>query len=204
MSFRESGKTSEMWTIRDILYIVIISLIGAIYSTYEPFGQMIQGLLTGIPGAGWAMQGAHTLFILLAFGLTLKYFSATAAGAIKGLFELLFGNTFIGIFIVLQSALVGLLIDVGYFIFKAINKEKADNDESLLSWLLPWTIFAGIGSMLAMPIFYAAGGIWFKISSVIWIAIWIPFISGIIFGALARVIREVIVRAGVPSAIIRE
>lgn len=206
MSFRESGKTTEKWTTRDILYVVVLAIFGALYSTFSPFGSMIQAALPLIPGSGWSTAGIHTIFILLAFGLTLKYFSATAAGAVKGLFELLFGNVRIGVLIIIQGALIGLIIDVAYLIFKLLNKEKADNDEGILSWILPWIIASGIGTSIALPIFYGALGLLENpaISSVMWIMMLIAFVSGAVFGALARVIREVIVLAGVPSACIRE
>lgn len=205
MSFRESGKTSEKYTTRDILYIVILAVIGAVYSTFSPLGSLLQ---TAIPisGAGWLVAGIHTIFILLAFGLTLKLFSATAAGALKGLFELIFGNVRIGALIIVQSALIGLMIDIMFFIFKAIDKEKADNDEGVLSWILPWIVGSGIGSAIALPIFYGALGLLENpaIASMLWLMMLMAFASGAVFGALARVIREVIVKAGVPSACIRE
>ncbi len=204
MSFRESGKTSEKWTTRDILYVVILAVVGAIYSTFSPLGSIINTAFP-FPGSGWLVAGIHTMFILIAFGLTLKYFSATAAGAIKGLFELIFGNVRIGVLIIVQAAMIGLIIDIFYFLFKALNKEKAQNDEGILSWLLPWTIGSGIGSALALPIFYGALGLLENptMLATLPFMMFIAFISGVVFGAIARVIREVIVKAGVPSAIIR-
>ncbi len=206
MSFRESGKTKEMWTLRDILYIVIISILGGLYSTFSPFGSLIQSALPAVPGAGWLVSGVHTIFILLAFGLTLKPYSATAAGALKGLFEVIFGNDWLGLMMIVQSAFIGFIIDLGYFIFRAINKENADNDKGLLSWLIPWTICPGIGGMLIIPLFFIATGMYayFLSTGVLWIVYLITFCSGVVFGALARIIREVIVRAGVPSSIIRD
>jgi len=206
MSFRESGKTTEMWTLRDILYIVILAIVGGLYSTFSPFGSLIQSALPAVPGAGWLVSGVHTMFILLAFGLTLKPYSATAAGALKGLFEVIFGNDWLGLMMIVQSAFVGFIIDLGYFIFKAINKEKAENDEGWLSWLIPWTLCAGLGEMLVIPIFFMATGFYtmYFNQGVLWIVFLITFCSGVIFGALARLIREVIVKAGVPSSIIRE
>lgn len=205
ISFRESGKTTEKWTTRDILYVVILSVVGAIYSTFSPFGSIINTALP-FPGSGWLVAGIHTMFFLIAFGLTLKYFSATAAGAIKGLFELIFGNVRIGVLIIVQGAMIGLLIDVFYIIFKLLNKEKAQNDEGLLSWIFPWMIGSGIGSAIALPIFYSALGLLENpaLASMLWFMMLIAFLSGVVFGAIARVIREVIIRAGVPSAVIRE
>ena len=206
MSFRESGKTTEMWTLRDILYIVILSIVGGLYSTFSPLGQLIQSALPAVPGAGWMVSGIHSMFILLAFGLTLKPYSATAAGALKGLFEVIFGNDWLGLMMIVQSAFVGFIIDLGYFIFKAIKKEQADNDEGWLSWLIPWILCPGLGEMLVIPIFFMATGFYtmYLNQGVLWIVYLITFCSGAVFGALTRLIREVIVRAGVPSSIIRE
>ncbi|MGV9174260.1 MAG: hypothetical protein ACOC35_17060 [Promethearchaeia archaeon] len=61
-----------MWNSRDILYIMVLSIVGAVYSTYAPFESLIQMLLHGVLGTGWSLAGVHTMFILLAFGLTLK------------------------------------------------------------------------------------------------------------------------------------
>ena len=206
MSFRESGKTSEKWTTRDILYVIVLSIIGALYSTFSPLGLIINTALPFIPASGWLVSGIHTIFILLAFGLTLKYFSATATGALKGLFELIFGNVKIGVLIIVQGAIVGIIIDVAYFIFLMLDKEKASNDEGTLSWILPWILGSGLGTALVLPIFYAALGLLQNpaVLSLLWIMMIIAFLSGVIFGALARLIREVIISAGVPSSCIRE
>ena len=68
------------------------------------------------------------------------------------------------------------------------------------------TYHSGIGTSISLPIFYGALGLLQNptVLSILWVMMLIAFISGAVFGALARVIREVIISAGVPSSCNRE
>jgi ABC-type thiamin/hydroxymethylpyrimidine transport system permease subunit/DMSO/TMAO reductase YedYZ molybdopterin-dependent catalytic subunit len=102
---------------RDLLMMAALAALGGVVSTYaNTIGDLLQSTLGFAGSFQWA-AGLHVLWLTLAVGLTRKQGAGTVTGLLKGGVELLTGNTH-GLLILLVDVAAGLLVDLGFLLFR--------------------------------------------------------------------------------------
>ncbi|HHY93575.1 MAG TPA: hypothetical protein GX513_00995 [Firmicutes bacterium] len=113
MKTRSSGQRYYFST-RDLVVVAVLSALGGVMSSYIGYLGNLLNRALGVPfGAGQFMAGLHVFWFLLVLGITGKPGSATLAGLLKGVAEVLTGSTH-GLVIVLVSGVEGLLVDAAW------------------------------------------------------------------------------------------
>ena len=172
---------------RDLLMMAALAALGGVTSTYiNALGDFFQSIF-GLAGTTQWAAGLHVLWLTLAVGLTGKQGAGTFTGILKGVVELLSGNTH-GLLVVLVDVVAGLLVDVGFLPFR--DKER----------LPPYVLAGGLASasnvfvfqlFAALPTDVLAYGAMVLVGGV-------AFISGALFaGLVARVLLNALRSAGV-------
>ncbi|MGI6066081.1 MAG: ECF transporter S component [Bacillota bacterium] len=167
---------------RDLMVIAILSGIGGVMSTYVGYLGNLLNRIFGIPfGAGQFVSGLHVFWFILAAGLIKRPGTATAAGLLKGVIELLTGSTH-GVAIIMVSFIQGLLVDVVLLITRRHN---------LPSYMLAGGISAA-SNVFALQLLYFTGA---PIAYIILISL-IAFISGVLFaGSFGHSVLEIVLQA---------
>ncbi len=93
-------------------------------------GDLMQSILGFAGTTQWA-AGLHVVWLTLAMGLTGRVGAGTVTGLLKGLVELLTGNTH-GLLVVLIDLIAGLLVDA-VFLFSAERIVSRP-----ICWLVDW------------------------------------------------------------------
>lgn len=102
---------------RDLLMMAALAALGGVTSTYvNMVGRVVQSFVKIPGGMQWA-AGLHVLWLTLAVGLTGKQGAGAVTGVVKGVVELLTGNTH-GLIVVLVDIVAGILVDVGFLPFR--------------------------------------------------------------------------------------
>jgi energy-coupling factor transport system substrate-specific component len=102
---------------RDLLLMAALAALGGVAGTYvNALGDAFQATLGFAGTTQWA-AGLHVLWLVLAVGLTGKQGAGTLTGVLKGVVELLSGNTH-GLLVLLIDVIAGLLIDLGFLPFR--------------------------------------------------------------------------------------
>lgn len=102
---------------RDLLMMAALAALGGVTGTYvNTIGDFFQSIL-GIAGTTQWAAGLHVLWLVLAVGLTGKQGAGTITGLLKGVVELLSGNTH-GLLVLLVDVVAGLLVDLGFAPFR--------------------------------------------------------------------------------------
>jgi ABC-type thiamin/hydroxymethylpyrimidine transport system permease subunit/DMSO/TMAO reductase YedYZ molybdopterin-dependent catalytic subunit len=102
---------------RDLLMMAALAALGGVTGTYvNSVGDLFQSILGFAGTTQWA-AGLHVLWLTLAVGLTGRRGSGTITGVLKGVVELLSGNTH-GLLVVLVDVVAGLLVDLGFLPFR--------------------------------------------------------------------------------------
>jgi energy-coupling factor transport system substrate-specific component len=110
-------KKRYYFSTRDLLMMAALAALGGVTSTYvNSVGDLLQSILGFAGTTQWA-AGLHVLWLTLAVGLTGKQGSGTITGVLKGVVELLSGNTH-GLLVVLVDVVAGLLVDLGFLPFR--------------------------------------------------------------------------------------
>lgn len=105
------------YSTRDLLMMAALAALGGVSSTYiNAIGDLVQSVLGFAGTTQWA-AGLHVLWLTLAVGLVGKPGAGTITGILKGIVELLSGNTH-GLLVVLIDIVAGLLVDVGFLLFR--------------------------------------------------------------------------------------
>jgi energy-coupling factor transport system substrate-specific component len=113
-------KKGYYFTTKDLLFIAGFSAIGGLASTYvNMIGDFFQSLLGFAGTTQWA-AGLHILWILLAVGIVNKPGTAVLTGILKGIVELLSGNTH-GVLVLIVDVVAGLIVELVFFL-PMINK----------------------------------------------------------------------------------
>jgi energy-coupling factor transport system substrate-specific component len=175
------------FTIRDLLMMAALAALGGVVSTYvNAIGDFFQSILGFAGTTQWA-AGLHVLWLTLAVGLTGKQGAGTVTGILKGVVELLSGNTH-GLLVVLVDIVAGLLVDLGFLPFR--NKESLPayalaGGLASASNVFVFQLFASLpADVLAYGAMLLVGGV--------------AFVSGVLFaGLLGRVLLNALRRAGV-------
>jgi energy-coupling factor transport system substrate-specific component len=175
------------FTIRDLLMMAALAALGGVVSTYvNAIGDFFQSILGFAGTTQWA-AGLHVLWLTLAVGLTGKQGAGTVTGILKGVVELLSGNTH-GLLVVLVDIVAGLLVDLGFLPFR--NKDSLPayalaGGLASASNVFVFQLFASLpADVLAYGAMLLVGGG--------------AFVSGVLFaGLLGQVLLNALRRAGV-------
>jgi len=175
------------FTTRDLLMMAALAALGGVTSTYvNAFGDLVQSVLH-MPGATQWAAGLHVLWIALAMGLVSKPGTGTLTGILKGVVELLSGNTH-GVLVLLIDVIAGLLVDLGVLAFKRKDGWPAftlAGGLAAASNVMVFQLFAGL------PMNTLTAGALALISGV-------AFLSGVVFaGILGWMLLNALRRAGV-------
>ncbi len=172
---------------RDLLMMAALAALGGVVGTYiNAIGDFFHSLL-GFPGSTQWAAGLHVLWLTLAVGLTGKRGAGTATGILKGVVELLTGNTH-GLLVVLVDIVAGLLVDVGFLPFR--------NKKSLPAYALAGGI-ASASNVFVFQLFAALPADMLAYGALLIVGA-MAFVSGVVFaGFLAQTLTRALQRAGV-------
>lgn len=172
---------------RDLLMMAALAALGGVVSTYvNAIGDFFQSILGFAGTTQWA-AGLHVMWLTLAVGLTRKQGAGTVTGILKGLVELLTGNTH-GLLVVLVDIVAGLLVDLGFLPFR-----KRD---SLAAYCLAGGL-ASASNVFVFQLFAAVPTDTLAYWALLLVAA-VAFLSGVLFaGVLARALVGALRRAGV-------
>ena len=172
---------------RDLLMMAALAALGGISSTYvNMLGNLVYSSLGTAGMTQWA-AGLHVVWLVLAVGLTRKQGAGTITGLLKGGVELLSGNTH-GLIVVLVDIVAGLLVDLGFLLFR-----RKDN-------IVAYGLAGGLASASNVFVFQLFAAVPADILAYSAIAIVgaVAFASGVLFGGLlAFVLVNTLRRAGV-------
>ena len=108
---------------RDLLMMAALAALGGVTGTYlSAAGSLIQAAI-GMPGSLQWAAGLHVLWLVLAVGLTGKQGAGTVTGILKGAVELFAGSTH-GLLVVLVDLVAGILVDVGFVLFRGTARGR--------------------------------------------------------------------------------
>jgi ABC-type thiamin/hydroxymethylpyrimidine transport system permease subunit len=112
------------FTTRDLLMMAALAALGGITSTYlNAIGNVVRSVVGFAGTTQWA-AGLHVLWLTLAMGLVGKTGTGTLTGILKGVVELLSGNTH-GLLVLLIDVVAGVLVDVGFAPFRRKDRLAA-------------------------------------------------------------------------------
>jgi ABC-type thiamin/hydroxymethylpyrimidine transport system permease subunit len=117
-------KKHYYFTTRDLLMMAALSALGGITGTYlSALGSFVQSIVGFAGTTQWA-AGLHVLWVTLAMGLVGKPGTGILTGILKGIVELLTGNTH-GLLVLLVNVVAGVLVDVGFLAFRRKDRLPA-------------------------------------------------------------------------------
>ncbi len=181
-------KKNYYFTTKDLLFIAGFSAIGGLASTYlNMVGDFFQSLLGFAGTTQWA-AGIHILWILLAVGIVNKPGTAVLTGILKGIVELLSGNTH-GVLVLLVDVVAGLIVELVFFlpVLSKYLKNIIAGGLAAMSNVFVFQIFASVpADSLAFWSMLAVAGV--------------ALLSGVLFGGiLSQVVLKNIAKTGVIS-----
>ncbi len=179
-------KKNYYFTTKDLLFIAGFSAIGGLASTYvNMIGDFFQSLLGFAGTTQWA-AGIHILWILLAVGIVNRPGTAVLTGILKGIVELLSGNTH-GVLVLLVDVVAGLIVELVFFlpVLSKYMKNILAGGLAAMSNVFVFQIFASVpADSLAFWSMLAVAGI--------------AFLSGVIFaGILSQLVLKNLAKTGV-------
>ncbi len=180
---------SKKITLLDLLYSVIIGVMGGIISSLIPFSLLIK-VWYPLTGGTQLISGHHVMWAAIVYGLTRKKKNILLTMFSKGLLEFLLGDVW-GLLIIFVNLMEGLFLAFGFSLMEKIGEGKTN---------LGWGIAGGIGNFFQAPFFWVLNQRW-HLHWVLWIiAFMFAFISGVfITGVLGRTVKNTIIKAGVPT-----
>lgn len=167
--------------------MAVLSALGGVSSTYVNSISDAVHAAMGFPGATQWAAGLHVIWIVLAMGIISKPGAGTFMGILKGVIELMSGNSH-GVIILLVDLIAGLLVDFGFFLFN--NKQQ----------LFPYLIGGGLGTASNVFVFQLFATIPLNIVglSAIFILFLVALVSGLIFaGFIPFFLVNALAKAGV-------
>lgn len=171
---------------RDLLMMAALAALGGITSTYvNAIGDAVQSVV-GIAGTTQWAAGLHVVWLTLAMGLVGRVGTGTTTGVLKGVVELMTGNTH-GLLVVLVDVVAGLLVDLGFLPFR--DKQRP----------LPFLIAGGLASASNVFVFqlFAALPSDILAYSALFLVGGVAMLSGVIFaGVLGWGLLNALRRAG--------
>jgi len=185
----EENKSTQLrhFTTRDLLIMAVLAALGGVTSTYiNAVNDAVHAAL-GTPGASQWAAGFHVLWIVLSMGILRKLGAGTITGILKGVVELMSGNSH-GVIILLVDLVAGLLVDFGFFIFS--QKKR----------LLPYIVAGGLATasnVLVFQIFATLPQNILGMTAII-LLFFVALFSGLIFaGILPYLLVNTLSKAGV-------
>jgi energy-coupling factor transport system substrate-specific component len=175
------------FTTRDLLMMAALAALGGVVSTYvNAIGDVFQSVFGFAGTTQWA-AGLHVLWLTLAVGLTRKQGAGTVTGILKGVVELLTGNTH-GLLVVLVDVVAGLLVDLGFLPFR--------KKDSLAAYCLAGGL-ASASNVFVFQLFASVPADTLVYWALLLVA-GVAFLSGVLFaGVLSRALVNALRRAGV-------
>ena len=167
--------------------MTVLSALGGVTSTYVNAVSDAVHAALGMPGASQWAAGLHVLWIVLSMGIMRKLGVGTITGILKGVVELMSGNSH-GVIILLVNLVAGLLVDFGFFIF---NKKQH---------LVPYLVAGGLATASNVLIFQIFATLPQNILGLtaILILFLVALASGLIFaGVLPYLLVNALTKAGV-------
>lgn len=187
MSEETSTSRSPHFSTRDLLIMAVLAALGGVTSTYVNAVSDAVHAALGIPGASQWAAGFHVLWIVLSMGILRKLGAGTITGVLKGVVELMSGNSH-GVIILLVDLVAGLLVDFGFFIF---NRKQR---------MLPYLVSGGLATasnVLVFQIFATLPQNILGLTAII-ILFLVALASGLVFaGILPYLLVNALSKAGV-------
>jgi len=110
-------KERYFFSTRDWLMMAALAALGGVAGTYiNAIGDVMQSIL-GVAGTTQWAAGLHVVWLTLAVGLTGRVGAGTLTGILKGVVEVLTGNTH-GVIVLLVNVVAGLLVDAVFLPFR--------------------------------------------------------------------------------------
>jgi len=173
----------------DLLYSMIIGVLGGIISSLIPFSLLIK-VWYPLTGGTQLISGHHVMWAAIVYGLTQKKKNIYLAMLSKGLLEFLLGDLW-GILIIFVNLMEGFFLSCGFFLMEKFGEGETN---------LGWGIAGGIGNFFQAPFFWIINQRW-HLHLVLWtLAFMFAFISGVLItGVLGRTVKNTLIKAGVPT-----
>lgn len=167
----------------------ILGVMGGFISSLIPFSILIK-VWYPLTGGTQLISGHHVMWATIAYGLTRKKQNIMVTMSIKGLLEFLLGDPW-GILIIFVNLMEGVCLILGFFLIEKIGEGETK---------LGWGIAGGFGNFFQAPFFWIINQR-FHLHWTLWLLAFIfAFVSGILItGVLGKVIKEYLIKAGVPT-----
>ncbi|MFX1352659.1 MAG: hypothetical protein ACFFGP_01710 [Promethearchaeota archaeon] len=180
---------SKKMILLDLLYSVIIGVMGGIISSLIPFDLLIK-VWYPFTGGTQLVSGHHVMWASVIYGLTLKKRNILITMFSKGIIEFLFGDL-TGLLIIFVNFMEGAFLCAGFYFVEKIGEGNTK---------LGWGIAGGIGNFFQAPFFWIYFERW-TVHWILWVLAFIfAFISGVLItGLLGRIIKNGLIKAGVPT-----
>jgi hypothetical protein len=161
----------------DLVYSVIIGVMGGIISSLIPFDSLIK-VLYSPTGGTQLVSGHHVIWASIVYGLTLKKKNILLTMFSKGILEFLLGD---------QWGLIIIFVNL---------MEGAEGTTKL-----GWGIAGGFGNFFQAPFFWIINIERWSLHWILWVLAFIfAFISGVLItGLLGRTVKNGLIKAGVPT-----
>lgn len=190
--FRETGmgleKSTRLSTL-DLIYSAILGVMGGFISSLIPFSILIK-IWYPLTGGTQLISGHHVMWASITYGLTRKKQNIMVTMSIKGLLEFLLGDPW-GLLIIFVNLMEGVCLVLGFFLMEKIGEGETK---------LGWGIAGGLGNFFQAPFFWILNQR-FHLHWTLWLLAFIlAFVSGVLItGVLGKVIKEYLIKAGVPT-----
>ncbi len=187
MSVQKQSHKTLYFSTRDLLIMAVLAALGGVTSTYiNTISDAVHAAL-GFPGASQWAAGLHVIWIVLAMGILRKPGTGTVMGILKGVIELMSGNSH-GVIILLVDLVAGILVDFGFLLF---SKKR-----NLFPYLLAGGLATG-SNVLVFQLFATIPTNILGISAIL-LFFSVAFASGLIFaGVVPYLLVNSLAKAGV-------
>jgi len=189
--FKKTGFTEKKKiTNLDLIYSFIVGVLGGIISSLIPFGLLIK-IWYPFTGGTQLVSGHHVIWASIVYGLTKKKQNIILTMISKGLIEFLLGDM-VGLLIIFVNFMEGFFFVLGFFLMENLGEGETK---------LGWGIAGGFGNFFQAPFLWIINPVRWALHWSLWaLAFIFAFISGIfITGLLGRVIKNGLIKAGVPT-----
>jgi len=173
----------------DLLYSMIIGVLGGIISSLIPFSLLMK-VWYPLTGGTQLVSGHHVMWSAIVYGLTQKKKNIYLTMLSKGLLEFLLGDVW-GILIIFVNLMEGFFLACGFSLMEKVGEGETN---------LGWGIAGGIGNFFQAPFFWIINQRW-HLHWVLWtLAFMFAFISGVLItGVLGRTVKNTLIKSGVPT-----
>lgn len=189
--YRETGFIQDIKKITnlDLLYSIIIGVLGGVISSLIPFSLLIK-VWYPLTGGTQLVSGHHVIWASIIYGLSKKKLNIFFTMLSKGLLEFLFGDPW-GVLIIFVNIMEACFLVIGFYLMEKIGEGETK---------LGWAIAGGFGNFFQAPFFWIINQRWY-LHWILWVlSFTFAFISGmLIVGLLGRTVKNYLIKAGVPT-----